>query len=433
MNAHSHVVASHPCHRRSRLPKGRPPMPSLRQAAHLAVASTVALAACGRKAPPPAPPPPQVGYVVVRTQPVTLTTELPGRVTAYVTADVRPQVNGVITERLFTEGTDVAKGQALYQIDPKPYQAAFDQAKAQVANAQATLVSTRLQAQRYADLVKINAVSKQDNDNSQAAYGQAQANVQQYRAALETARINLGYTRVTAPASGRIGRSLVTIGALAVSGQTTALATIQALNPVYVDVTQSSDALLKLTSQLKTGALARAGTARATLILSDGSRYAQPGEVRFSEAQVDPTTGSVTLRALFPNPGGALLPGMYVREAIAQAVDQVGILAPERAVSRDEKGQATAMVVGDDGTAQPRVLTTDRVVGDAWLVTSGLKPGDKLIVDGLINLRQPGMKVRAAPSGQAPAPAGAQPPGGGAQASAPAAGGADGTPSSASR
>ena len=385
-------------------------MPSLRHAACLAVASTVALASCGHKTPPPEPPPPEVGYVVVQPQPVTLTTELPGRVTAYVTADVRPQVNGVITDRLFTEGTNVAKGQALYQIDPKPYQAAFDQARAQLANAQANLVSTRLQAQRYADLVKINAVSKQDNDNSRAAYGQAQANVEQYRAALETAQINLGYTRVTAPASGRIGRSLVTIGALAVSGQTTALATIQALNPIYVDVTQSSDELLKLTAQLKTGALASAGTARATLILSDGSRYAQQGEVRFSEAQVDPTTGSVTLRALFPNPGATLLPGMYVRELIAQAVNQQAILAPQRAVSRDDKGQASIMLVGADDTAQPRTITTDKVVGDAWLVTSGLRPGDKLITEGLGNLRQPGAKVRPVPAGSPPSPPPGAPP-----------------------
>lgn len=414
-------------------------MPSLRQAASLAVASTVALAACGRKAPPPAPPPPQVGYVTAQPQAVPLDTELPGRVTAYVTADVRPQVNGVITARLFTEGSNVAKGQALYQIDPKPYQAAYDQAKAQVANAQANLVSTRLQAQRYADLVKINAVSKQDNDNSQAAYGQAAANVQQYKAALETARINLGYTRVTAPASGRIGRSLVTIGSLAVSGQTTALATIQALNPIYVDVTQSSDELLALTRSFNTGALARSGTARAGLILSDGSRYAQEGEVRFSEAQVDPMTGSVTLRAVFPNPASTLLPGMYVREAIHQAVDRTGFLLPQTAVTRDPKGAATVMVV-QDGAAQMRPVTTSRAVGSDWLVTSGLKPGDQVITVGLARVQAPGTKVRAVPAGQVanapvpgPQPGGAGPakggPGGRANPSD-GTGGAGGPPSS---
>ena len=387
-------------------------MPSLRHTAGFAVASTVALAACGRRPPPPAPPTPEVGYVVAQPQAVPLTTELPGRVTAYVTADVRPQVNGVITARLFTEGTNVAKGQALYQIDPKPYQAAYDQAKAQLANAEANVVSTRLQAQRYADLVKINAVSKQDNDNSQAAYGQAAANVQQYKAALETARINLGYTRITAPASGRIGRSLVTIGSLAVSGQTTALATIQALNPVFVDVTQSSDEILALTRSVNSGALARSGTARASLILSDGSTYAQEGEVRFSEAQVDTTTGSVTLRAVFPNPAATLLPGMYVREEIRQAVDRTGFLVPQTAVTRDPKGAATVMVV-ESGAAQMRPVTTGRAVGSDWLVTSGLKGGEQVITVGLGRVQGPGTKVRAAPADQVGnAPLAGPPPGG---------------------
>ena len=313
------------------------------------------LSACGRKPAPSPQGPPTVGYVVVKTEPVALTTELPGRTTAYVTADVRPQVNGIIKARLFTEGTDVRAGQTLYQIDPAPYKAAYDQAKATLANAQANLTTQRLQAERYADLVKINAVSRQDNDNAQATYKQAAANVQQYAAALEAARINLGYTRITAPVSGRIGRSLVTIGSLATSGQTTALATIQALNPMYVDVSQSSDELLKLKRDMAGGELSRVGpqSAKATLVFSDGSKYPLTGEVKFAEAQVDPTTGSVTLRAVFPNPNGQLLPGMYVREIVTQAVDQNGILAPQQAVTRDPQGKATAMVVGPDGTAQP--------------------------------------------------------------------------------
>ena len=377
-----------------------------------ATAALLALDACGKKAPPPAPPPPEVGYVVVQSRPVTLTTELPGRTTAFITADVRPQVNGIITARLFTEGSDVRKGQALYQIDPKPYQAAYDQAKAQVANAQANLTTTKLQAQRYADLVKINAVSRQDNDNAQAAYQQGAANVQQYRAALETARINLGYTRITAPVSGRIGRSLVTIGALATSGQTTALATIQALDPIYVDVTQSSDELLQLTRQLNQGGLNRSPTAHVKLILSDGSTYEDEGLIRFSEAQVDPTTGSVTLRALFPNPHRTLLPGMYVREQIEQAVDPTGVLAPQTAIIRDPKGDATAMVVAN-GVAKTVPVTIGRAYGPNWLVTSGLKPGDQLITEGSGRVQQPGTKVRAVPADQlANAPAKAPPKGG---------------------
>ena len=376
------------------------------------LAFTSALTGCGRKPPPPKPPTPEVGYVVVKTEPVTLTTELPGRTAAFVTADVRPQVTGIIKAQLFTEGTDVRAGQTLYQIDSAPYRAAYDQAKATLANAQANVVAQRLQAERYADLVKINAVSRQDNDNAQATYKQAAANVQQYAAALESARINLGYTRITAPVSGRIGRSLVTIGSLATSGQTTALATIQKLDPIYVDVSQSADELLKLKRDIAGGALSGAGpqSARATLIFSDGSRYPPEGQVRFSEAQVDPTTGSVTLRAVFPNPNRTLLPGMYVREVVAQAVARDGILAPQPAVSRDPTGKATVMLVGADGTAQPRPITAERAIGDKWLVTAGLQPGDKLIVEGLGSLRQPGAKVRAVPAGSPPS----RPPAGGA-------------------
>ena len=391
----------------------------LRALLSLAVAAglAVSMASCGGKKPPPPPPTPEVGYVVVQTQPVALTTELPGRTSAYLIADVRPQVNGIIKARLFTEGSDVRAGQVLYQIDSAPYRAAYDQAKATLANAQANLVTQKLQAGRYAALVKINAVSRQDNDNAQATYQQAAANVQQYAAALQSARINLGYTQITAPISGRIGRSLITVGGLAASGQTMALATIQAIDLIYVDVSQSADELLKLKRDIAGGAVSGAGpqSAKARLIFSDGAQYPVEGQVRFSEAQVDTATGSVTLRAVFANPNRTLLPGMYVREVVTQAVDPDGILAPQQSVSRDPVGAATVMVVGADGTAQPRKIVTERAIGDKWLVTSGLAAGDKLIVEGLGALRQPGMKVRAVPAGSAPAksPPGVDGPGAG--------------------
>ncbi len=372
-----------------------------------ACAGLLALAAaCAKKPPPSRPPPPQVGYVTIRSEPVTRTTELPGRTAPTLSSDVRPQVNGLIKARLFTEGADVAAGQVLYQIDPAPYQAALDQAKGTLANGEANLTTTRLQAQRYADLVKMNAVSKQDNDNSQATYRQALATVQADQAAVEAAAINLGYTKVRAPISGRIGRSAVTPGALVTSDQTTALSTIQALDPVYVDVAQSADALLKLRQALSGGQLDRApSSARVKLVLSDGTPYAQEGQLKFSEVTVDQSTGSVTLRAVFPNPNKVLLPGMFVRAELNEGVYQNGILAPQQGVSHDPKGAATAFVVGPDGKAQPRTLTTAEAIGDKWLVTGGLKPGDKLIVEGLLKV-QPGVAVKAVPANTASPPPG---------------------------
>ena len=310
---------------------------------------------------------------------------------------MRPQVNGIIKARHFVEGSDVAADQLLYQIDPAPYQAALDQAKGTLANAEANLTTTRLQAQRYAELVKINAVSKQDNDNAQATYGQALATVQSDRAAVEAAAINLGYTKVRAPISGRIGRSAVTPGALVTSDQTAALATIQALDPVYVDVAESADALLKLRQALSGGQLDRApSSAKVGLVLSDGTPYAQEGELKFSEVTVDQSTGSVTLRAVFPNPNKILLPGMFVRAELNEGVYQNAILAPQQGVSHDAKGAATAFVVSPDGKAQLRTLTTVEAVGDKWLVSDGLKPGDRLIVEGLLKV-QPGVALKAVP------------------------------------
>ena len=341
-------------------------LPSLGRLARCGAVGAVAALVCGctRKPPPPPPGPPQVGVVTLQAQSVTRTTELPGRTSPTLSSDVRPQVNGLIKARLFVEGSNVRAGQVLYQIDPAPYQAALDQAKGTLANGQANLTTMRLQAQRYADLVKINAVSRQDNDNAQATYRQALATVQSDQAAVETAAINLGYTKVTAPISGRIGRSAVTPGALATADQTTALATIQSLDPIYVDVVQSADALLKLRQALTGGQLDRAGpaSARVKLILSDGTPYPEEGVLKFSEVTVDQTTGSVTLRAQFPNPHGVLLPGMFVRAELNEGVYPNAILAPQQGVSHDPKGAASAFVVGPDGKAQPRTLKTAEVL-----------------------------------------------------------------------
>jgi len=347
-----------------------------------------------------------VGYVVVEPQSAVLTTELPGRTNAFLTSDVRPQVNGIIKSRLFLEGSNVHAGQVLYQIDPAPYQAAYDQAKALLANAQAAETTDKLKAERYADLVKINAVSKQDYDDAVAADQQAEATVTQNKAALEAARINLDYTHVKAPISGRIGRSAVTPGSLAVSGQTTALATIQALDPIYVDVNESADEVLRLKGEMASGKLDSAGAANAKvkLVLSDGTAYPLEGQLRFSEALVDTSTGSVTLRAVFPNPKALLLPGLFVRAELSEGVAPNAILAPQQAISRDEKGRATAYVVDAHNTAQLRILTTSRAIGDKWLVTSGLNPGDRLIVDGLLMVHMPGQPVSPVPAGQTPPP-----------------------------
>jgi membrane fusion protein (multidrug efflux system) len=354
--------------------------------------------------------PPVVGYVVVKTQPVTLTTELPGRTSAYLTSDVRPQVNGIIKTRLFTEGSDVRVGQPLYQIDSAPYRATLDQAKAQLLNAQANLATLKIKADRYGVLVKMNAVAKQDYDDAEAAFKQAEATVAQNKAAVESAQINVNYTKVTAPISGRIGRSLVTPGALVTSGQTTALATIQTLNPIFVDLTQSADQLLNLRRAISGGQLTGGGpsSARVKLLLQDGTPYPLEGTLKFSEVTVDQTTGSVTLRAQFPNPHGLLLPGLYVRAVIVEGVQPQGVLAPQVAVSRDEKGQATAFVVGAQDKAEPRILKTGQAIGDAWVVTGGLQPGEKLITEGLMMVR-PGAPLKPVPAGSHNLPPGTPP------------------------
>lgn len=340
--------------------------------------------------------PPEVGVVTLRAAPVTLITELPGRTSPFETSDVRPQVGGIIVDRPFTEGGQVRAGQVLYRIDPAPYRAAYDEAKAQVASAEAALVTARNKASRYGDLVKINGVAKQDYDDAQAAYGQAAASLQQLRAAADAARINLGYATITAPISGRIGISTVTKGALVTTGQTNALTTIQRLDPIYVDVTEAASQVLAQRRAIEAGRVTGGGPASVAvrLKLEDGSDYPLEGRLQFTDVTVDQTTGAVTLRAIFPNPGDLLLPGMYVRAEVPQGVAPAGLLAPQQGVVRDEKGQPTAMVVNAQGRAEFRALQTGPAIGNAWLVTSGLKPGDRLIVEGLQRVK-PGAPVRA--------------------------------------
>lgn len=354
--------------------------------------------------------PPEVGVVEVQPQRVELTTELAGRTSAHLIAEVRPQVGGIIQKRLFTEGADVKAGEVLYQIDPATYQAAYNSAKAALAKAEANLIPARLRAERYQKLVKINAVSQQDYDDVSAALKQAEADVEAGKAALETAGINLAYTKVTAPISGRIGRSSVTNGALVTASQPAALATIQQLSSMYVDVTQSSAELLRLRQNLASGLLKSNGAAQARvkLLLEDGSAYPLPGILKFSEVTVDQSTGSITLRAIFPNPNQTLLPGMFVRAILEEGVSEKAILVPQRGVTRNPAGNAIVMLVGSEEKVEPRVIKVVRTVGDNWLVSEGLKAGDRVILEGLQKAR-PGMQVKAVPFGSSAdaAPAGA--------------------------
>lgn len=351
----------------------------------LASAATALLSACGappRHGPPPGEGTPSVGFVVMEPEKVALTTELPGRVSAVTVADVRPQVTGLIQRRTFVEGSNVRAGSLLYQIDPATYRASLDSARAALAKAESTLRLAKLKADRYKELVAIRAVSQQDFDDADASAQQAAADVASAQASCETARINLGYTRITAPVSGRIGRSSVTEGALVTANQTTALATVQQLDPVYVDVTQSSSAILRLRRAIAAGNLSAARSVKVQLLLEDGSTYPLDGALQFSDVTVDQSTGVVTVRAVFPNPHAELLPGMYVRARITEAVQDAAILAPQQAVTRDASGQALAYVVGPDNRLQTRTLTLGRAIGDRWLVNTGLAAGDRLVIDG---------------------------------------------------
>ena len=364
------------------------------------LAACLLMAGCGNSKPAAPPPsgPPEVGIIVVKPEKVALTTELSGRTVPQLIAEVRPQVNGIIKKRLFTEGSDVKAGQVLYQIDPATFEAAYASAKAAQARVEASLVSVRLTEGRYRDLVKIKAVSQQDYDNAFAALKQAEADLAFAKAAVETARINLAYTKVTAPISGRIGRSTVTDGALVTANQPAALATVQQLDSIYVDVTQSTAELLKLKQNLANGTMKKSASAQVKLLLEDGSKYPLSGTLKFSEVTVDQSTGSVTLRAVFPNPKQTLLPGMFVRAVLEEGENEHAILIPQRGVTRNPKGEALVMTVGDGDKVEPRTIKVVRTVGESWLVNEGLKAGDRVILEGLQKAR-PGTQVKTVPFG----------------------------------
>lgn len=340
----------------------------------------------------------EVGVVTLQAQDVTVSTELPGRTASTLMSEVRPQVAGVVQKRLFIEGSYVHAGQPLYQIDPSLYRASRDEAQAALANAQATAIAAQAKARRYQALGQTEAVSAQERDDVVAASRQASAAIQQARASLQTASISLRFTEVRAPISGRIGRSSVTPGALVTASQAAPLATIQQLDPIFVDITQSSAQLLALRRNLASGkALPASATIR--LKLDDGSDYPLEGRIEFAEPIVDPNSGTITLRARFPNPDSLLLPGMFVRVVAPQAIVPKGILAPQQGISRDPKGNATALVVNRANKVEQRTVTTAQAIGDKWLVTAGLKSGDRLIVEGTDKVK-PGDTVRAATVGQ---------------------------------
>lgn len=345
----------------------------------------------------PRRPPPQVGYIVARPGEVALVTTLPGRTVAFQSSEVRPQVSGVIQQRLFQEGSVVRRGQALYRIDPSLYRAAANQAQANVAAAQATAEAARVRADRFRPLAEIEAVSRQDYTDAAATARQATATVAQNRAALETARINLRFTTVPAPITGRIGRSLFTVGALVATSQADPLATIQQLDPIFVDIQQSSAALLSLRRALATNGVVPT-RAEVRLQLEDGSDYGYSGAVEFSEVVVDQSTGTVTLRARFPNAQGLLLPGMFVRASFAQAIDRRAFLIPQPAVTRNPQGAATLYVIGPGNKAVQRQVIAERTQGPYWVVTRGLNPGDRVITQGLLPSLRPNAVVRPVPA-----------------------------------
>jgi membrane fusion protein (multidrug efflux system) len=342
---------------------------------------------------------PTVGYVVVQPTSVAMTTELSGRTTAFESSDVRPQVTGIIRRRFFTEGTLVKKGQPLYEIDPRLYRAAANEAQANLQSARANQQAQTILAQRYKPLAEMEAISKQDYTNAVATSRQATASVAQTRAALETAQINLKFTTVPAPITGRIGRSLFTVGALVSATQTDPLAQIQRLDPMFVDIQQSSGDLLALRRSLGQNGIV-ATRAEVRLTLEDGSEYGATGTVEFAEALVNTETGTVTLRARFPNPQGLLLPGMFVQAKFAQAINQRAFLVPQAGVSRDAKGNATVYVVGANNKAVQKKIKADRTQGAFWVVTSGLNPGDKIITQGLSKIA-PNQGVKPVPENTA--------------------------------
>jgi membrane fusion protein (multidrug efflux system) len=366
-----------------------------------AVPALLLLQACSdsSKAAPAQPPDPLVVVQVLETKDVPLQTELPGRTSAYQVAEVRPQVGGIVLSRKFQEGALVKAGEPLYQIDPARYRAQLESAKAMLAKAQATVASTQARNARFTELVEIEAVSKQERDDAKAAMLQAQAELAAAKAAVDTAQINLDYTQVKSPIAGRIGRSTATTGALVAAGQAEALATVLTLDPIYVDLTQSSLELLKLKQELQTGTLKK-GQAKGQgegqpvkLIMENGKPYPQEGRLQFSEVNVDPTTGSVTLRAVFPNPDGLLLPGMYVNAVLSQGTRPSAILVPQKAVTRNGKGEAVALILNKDNVVEARVLKTDYTLGSDWVIGSGVQAGDRVIVEGVQKVK-PGIKAQ---------------------------------------
>jgi membrane fusion protein, multidrug efflux system len=394
-----------------------PPVPRARSVPHHAAAAALAVAAllgaCSGKQEKPAPRgPAEVGVVTLRPERQTVTTELPGRTSAYLTAEIRPQVGGIVQKRLFTEGANVKAGQVLYQLDAAGYQAAQASAQASVGKAQAAVGTAELNARRNAELVKIDAISRQAYDDSQAALTQARSDLAVAKANLQTAGINLGYTRITAPISGRIGTSGVTPGALVTANQTTALTTIQQLDPLYVDVTQSSTDVLRLKADMARGRFqaSGAGEARITLQLEDGSTYAHPGKLQFTGVSVNPGTGAITLRATVPNPEGLLMPGMYVRARMETGVNEQALLVPQQGVNRDAAGNASVLVVNAENKVEKRAIQIDTAVGNRWMVAGGLAAGDRVVVDGLQRVK-PGDTVKVANLGDKmpprPAPASA--------------------------
>ena len=366
----------------------------------------LAVTACNRQPPGAmAPPTPEVATVTVTQQRLMLTTELPGRTSPFRIAEIRPQVNGLIQKRLFTEGSDVKAGQELYQVDPAPFQAAFDNARAALARSEANLPSIQSRVGRYKEALADKAVSKQDFEDADAALKQATADVQYFKAMVEAANINLKYAHLVSPISGRIGMSTVTDGAIVTAYQPMALATIQQLDPIYVDVPQSTSELLHLKQHLEAGHINRDGTNQnqVQLILEDGTAYPLEGTLQFRDISVDPTTGSVILRMVFPNPNGVLLPGMFVRAVVKDGVSEQAILIPQQTVSRDPKGNPLVLIVGAGGKVEPRLLTVERTIGDQWLVSSGLAPGDRVIAEGMQKIR-PGAVVKEVPFVAGPKP-----------------------------
>ncbi|EDU3831686.1 multidrug efflux RND transporter periplasmic adaptor subunit AcrA [Salmonella enterica subsp. enterica serovar Worthington] len=337
---------------------------------------------------------PEVGVVTLKTEPLQITTELPGRTVAYRIAEVRPQVSGIILKRNFVEGSDIEAGVSLYQIDPATYQATYDSAKGDLAKAQAAANIAELTVKRYQKLLGTQYISKQEYDQALADAQQATAAVVAAKAAVETARINLAYTKVTSPINGRIGKSSVTEGALVQNGQASALATVQQLDPIYVDVTQSSNDFLRLKQELANGSLKQEnGKAKVDLVTSDGIKFPQSGTLEFSDVTVDQTTGSITLRAIFPNPDHTLLPGMFVRARLQEGTKPTALLVPQQGVTRTPRGDATVLVVGADNKVETRQIVASQAIGDKWLVTDGLKAGDRVVVSGLQKVR-PGAQVK---------------------------------------